>query len=178
MVKDSGKLAVMDQMLTRLIKDGHKVNIFKMFREFYLINILFIQVLIFSTLTMLLDVLADYLSMRGMKFCRLDGRMNLEDRATDMETFRNDPDTSVFLISTRAGGLGITLTSADTVIIYDSDWVRASRVVNFRQMTGVSSFSSNLSFFRFHNRILNAICKLKTDVTVSVRQDLSLFTAW
>ncbi|XP_046457073.1 lymphoid-specific helicase-like [Daphnia pulex] len=103
MVKDSGKLTVMDQMLTRLIKDGHKV-------------------LIFSTLTMLLDVLADYLSMRDMKFCRLDGRMNLEDRATDMDTFRNDPDTSVFLISTRAGGLGITLTSADTVIIYDSDW--------------------------------------------------------
>lgn len=125
MVKDSGKLTVMDQMLTRLIKDGHKVNIFLIFREFYLIIIVFIQVLIFSTLTMLLDVLADYLSMRDMKFCRLDGRMNLEDRATDMDTFRNDPDTSVFLISTRAGGLGITLTSADTVIIYDSDWVRA-----------------------------------------------------
>nr|CAH0110344.1 unnamed protein product [Daphnia galeata] len=103
MVKDSGKLAVLDIMLTRLIKDGHKV-------------------LIFSTFTMMLDVLADYLSMRNMKFCRLDGRMNLEERAVDMDTFRNDPHTAVFLISTRAGGLGITLTSADTVIIYDSDW--------------------------------------------------------
>lgn len=103
MVKDSGKLAVLDIMLTRLIKDGHKV-------------------LIFSTFTIMLDVLADYLSMRNMKFCRLDGRMNLEERAVDMDTFRNDPDTAVFLISTRAGGLGITLTSADTVIIYDSDW--------------------------------------------------------
>ena len=40
-----------------------------------------------------------------------------------METFRTDPDTSVFLVSTRAGGLGVNLTSADTVIIYDSDWV-------------------------------------------------------
>lgn len=61
--------------------------------------------------------------------------MNLEERAVDMDTFRNDPDTAVFLISTRAGGLGITLTSADTVIIYDSDWVRASRVVKLREMT-------------------------------------------
>ncbi|XP_057369062.1 lymphoid-specific helicase-like [Daphnia carinata] len=103
MVSDSGKLAVMDQMLKRLIKDGHKV-------------------LIFSQLTMMLDVLADYLSMRGLKFGRLDGRMNLEERAVDMDKFRNDPDMPVFLISTRAGGLGITLTSADTVIIYDSDW--------------------------------------------------------
>ena len=145
MVKDSGKLAVMDQMLTRLIKDGHKVNaLLIFFYELFLINIFLIQVLIFSTLTMLLDVLADYLSMRDMKFCRLDGRMNLEDRATDMDTFRNDPDTSVFLISTRAGGLGITLTSADTVIIYDSDWVRAWRVVKFRQMVFVSLNSCNL----------------------------------
>lgn len=103
MVSDSGKLAVMDQMLKRLIKDGHKV-------------------LIFSQLTMMLDVLADYLSMRGIKFGRLDGRMNLEERAVDMDNFRNDPDMPVFLVSTRAGGLGINLTAADTVIIYDSDW--------------------------------------------------------
>lgn len=77
---------------------------------------------------MLLDLVADYLSWRGLKFCRLDGRMNLEERAVDMETFRNDPETSVFLISTRAGGLGINLTAADTVIIFDSDWVSALRI--------------------------------------------------
>ena len=73
---------------------------------------------------MMLDILADYLTWRGMKFSRLDGRMNLNQRGADMETFRSDPDNSVFLISTRAGGLGVNLTSADTVIIYDSDWVR------------------------------------------------------
>lgn len=72
---------------------------------------------------MMLDVLADYLTMRGWKFSRLDGRMNLEQRNVDMESFRSDPSTSVFLISTRAGGLGVNLTAADTVIIYDSDWV-------------------------------------------------------
>lgn len=79
--------------------------------------------LVFSQLTIMLDVLADYLTMRGWKFGRLDGRMSLDDRAEDMERFRNDPDTPVFLISTRAGGLGVNLTAADTVIIYDSDWV-------------------------------------------------------
>lgn len=78
---------------------------------------------------MMLDVLADYLSMRGIKFGRLDGRMNLEERAVDMDNFRNDPDMPVFLVSTRAGGLGINLTAADTVIIYDSDWVSTSTVV-------------------------------------------------
>lgn len=78
---------------------------------------------------MLLDILADYLSMRDLKFGRLDGRMDLEERAVDMDKFRNDPDMPVFLVSTRAGGLGINLTAADTVIIYDSDWVSASRIV-------------------------------------------------
>ena len=73
----------------------------------------------------MLDILADYLSMINLKFCRLDGRMNLEERAVDMEMFRTDPETSVFLVSTRAGGLGVNLTAADTVIIYDSDWVSA-----------------------------------------------------
>lgn len=71
----------------------------------------------------MLDILADYLEWRKFKFCRLDGRMNLEDRALQMEDFREDPDIRVFLISTRAGGLGLNLTAADTVIIYDSDWV-------------------------------------------------------
>jgi len=103
MIYDSGKLAVVDQMLKRLIKDGHRV-------------------LIFSQMTMMLDILADYLDMEEIKFCRLDGRMNLEERGKCMDIFKNDPSVPVFLVSTRAGGLGINLTSADTVIIYDSDW--------------------------------------------------------
>ena len=74
-------------------------------------------------MTMVLDVLADFLSMRNLKFSRLDGRMNLEERGVDMDAFRTDPNISVFLISTRAGGLGVNLVAADTVIIYDSDWV-------------------------------------------------------
>ena len=81
------------------------------------------QVLIFSQMTMMLDVLADYLDLQGMKFCRLDGRMGLDERAKYMDIFKNDASVPVFLVSTRAGGLGINLTSADTVIIYDSDWV-------------------------------------------------------
>ena len=77
----------------------------------------------------MLDILADYLSMKNLKFARLDGRMNLEERAVDMDKFRNDPDMAVFLVSTRAGGLGVNLTAADTVIIYDSDWASASQSV-------------------------------------------------
>ena len=75
---------------------------------------------------MMLDVLADYLDLIGLKFCRLDGAMNLDDRATNIEAFKNDPEVFVFLVSTRAGGLGINLTTADTVIIYDSDWASDS----------------------------------------------------
>ena len=74
-------------------------------------------------MTMMLDILADYLDLEGIKFCRLDGRMNLEQRGEYMDIFKNDASVPVFLVSTRAGGLGINLTSADTVIIYDSDWV-------------------------------------------------------
>ena len=52
----------------------------------------------------------------------MDGRVKLEQRQIDVERFFKEPDLKVFLLSTRAGGLGINLTAADTCIIYDSDW--------------------------------------------------------
>ncbi|XP_034952159.1 lymphoid-specific helicase-like isoform X2 [Chelonus insularis] len=103
MVKASGKLLVLDLMLKKLYPRGHKV-------------------LLFSTMTALLDLVADYLTMRPWKFVRLDGRIHLDERSTSIEQFNNDPETFLFLISTRAGGVGLNLTAADTVIIYDSDW--------------------------------------------------------
>merc|ERR1712083_142490 len=80
------------------------------------------KVLVFSQMTRLLDILSDYLHYRNMKFARLDGSMHFEDRQENIDRFNNDPEYGVFLLSTRAGGLGINLTAADTVIIYDSDW--------------------------------------------------------
>lgn len=71
----------------------------------------------------MLDILAEYLSLRGFQFQRLDGSTRADLRQQAMEHF-NAPgsDDFCFLLSTRAGGLGINLATADTVIIFDSDW--------------------------------------------------------
>jgi Helicase conserved C-terminal domain len=63
-----------------------------------------------------------YLEERGYAARRIDGAVGYQDRMAYVDEFNSDPDCFVFLLSTRAGGLGINLTSADTVIIYDSDW--------------------------------------------------------
>ena len=103
LVDISGKLKVLDQMLNELIKGGHKT-------------------LLFSQMTKVLDILSDYLNLRNIKYSRLDGTMSFEDRQENIDKFSESKDVNVFLLSTRAGGLGINLTAADTVIIYDSDW--------------------------------------------------------
>lgn len=79
--------------------------------------------LIFSQMTMVLDILEDYCNFREFKYCRIDGSTDMTARDEQIEDFMTpNTDKFVFLLSTRAGGLGINLTSADTVIIYDSDW--------------------------------------------------------
>ena len=81
------------------------------------------KVLIFSQFTTMLDILEDYVRHRKwLNYCRLDGSTKWQDRHAGMDRFQTDPDCFVFLLSTKAGGLGINLTAADTVIIYDSDW--------------------------------------------------------
>ncbi|TMW63465.1 hypothetical protein Poli38472_002406 [Pythium oligandrum] len=111
LVQASGKLVVLDQMLRNLKRDGHKV-------------------LIFSQMTRVLDILQDFLDYRGYSFCRLDGSTNMQDRREQMDAFNaslrkeqsEDESIFCFLLSTRAGGLGINLIAADTVIFFDSDW--------------------------------------------------------
>jgi len=98
-----GKMKVMDQMINALVKEGHKV-------------------LIFSQMTRMMDILGDYLNWRNIKFSRLDGSMHFTDRQKNIDDFNTNPNVNVFILSTRAGGLGINLTAADTCIIYDSDW--------------------------------------------------------
>jgi ATP-dependent DNA helicase len=116
LVRASGKFALLDRMLSRLHADGH-------------------QVLIFSQMTKVLNVMEDYLNYRRWKYCRIDGSTNIDVRQEQMDVFnaektngdnggRNSADDRhfCFLLSTRAGGLGINLTAADTCIIFDSDW--------------------------------------------------------
>ncbi|KAK7276699.1 hypothetical protein RIF29_17844 [Crotalaria pallida] len=103
-VFSSGKLVILDKLLVRLHETKHRV-------------------LIFSQMVRMLDILAEYMSLRGFQFQRLDGSTKAELRQQAMDHF-NAPgsDDFCFLLSTRAGGLGINLATADTVIIFDSDW--------------------------------------------------------
>lgn len=103
LVQACGKLRLLDCMLVELHKRGHKV-------------------LLFSQMCRVLDVLEDYCHLRGFKYCRLDGSTRVEDRQQQMKLFNTDPSYFLFLLSTRAGGLGVNLTGADTVVLYDSDW--------------------------------------------------------
>jgi SWI/SNF-related matrix-associated actin-dependent regulator of chromatin subfamily A member 5 len=74
-------------------------------------------------MTRLLDILEDYLMYRGYQYCRIDGNTGGEDRDASIEAFnRPGSEKFVFLLSTRAGGLGINLATADVVVLYDSDW--------------------------------------------------------
>ena len=81
------------------------------------------RVLIFSQMTRMLDILEDYCAYRSWSYCRIDGSTSGDSRDEQMVAF-NAPDSPLFLflLSTRAGGLGINLATADTVILYDSDW--------------------------------------------------------
>lgn len=101
MIQSSGKLVLLDKLLAKL-KDGHKV-------------------LIFSQMTKCLDLLADYLVYRNYKFERIDGGVRGDLRQAAIDRFSTG-DAFVFLLCTRAGGVGINLTAADTVVIFDSDW--------------------------------------------------------
>lgn len=91
----------------------------------WFLQILYLTLTFMSILQMtrLLDILEDYLMYRGYQYCRIDGNTGGEDRDASIEAF-NKPGSEkfVFLLSTRAGGLGINLATADVVVLYDSDW--------------------------------------------------------
>lgn len=103
LVRDCGKMALLERLFNRLLPNGHKI-------------------LIFSQMTTMLDLLSSYLDAKEVQHCRIDGSISWQDRQESMKRFNTDPECKVFLLSTRAGGLGINLTAADTCIIYDSDW--------------------------------------------------------
>ena len=104
LVANSGKMILLDKLLTKLKAQGSRV-------------------LIFSQMSRMLDILEDFCNLRGYEYSRIDGSTQHEDRIESIDDFnRPGSDKFVFLLTTRAGGLGINLTTADQVIIYDSDW--------------------------------------------------------
>ncbi|KAI0484925.1 P-loop containing nucleoside triphosphate hydrolase protein [Xylariaceae sp. FL0804] len=104
LIASSGKMMLLDQLLAKLKKDNHRV-------------------LIFSQMVKVLDILGDYLRLRGYQFQRLDGTIGAGPRRLAINHFNAEESQDFcFLLSTRAGGLGINLMTADTVVIFDSDW--------------------------------------------------------
>ncbi|OAV93520.1 hypothetical protein PTTG_00837 [Puccinia triticina 1-1 BBBD Race 1] len=122
---DSGKLARLDSLLQELKTGGHRV-------------------LIYFQMTRMIDLMEEYLSFRHYRYLRLDGSSTISERRDMVMDWQNRPEIFIFLLSTRAGGLGINLTAADTVIFYDCDWNpsndqqamdRAHRLGQKRQVT-------------------------------------------
>jgi SWI/SNF-related matrix-associated actin-dependent regulator of chromatin subfamily A member 5 len=104
LVNNCGKMVLLDKLLKRLKERGHRV-------------------LVFTQMTRILDIMEDYMVMRQYQYCRIDGNTNHDLREEYIDAY-NAPNSEkfVFLLSTRAGGLGINLQTADIVILYDSDW--------------------------------------------------------
>jgi SWI/SNF-related matrix-associated actin-dependent regulator of chromatin subfamily A member 5 len=104
LVFNSGKMLILDKILSRMKEEGSRV-------------------LIFSQMSRVLDILEDYCVFRGHQYCRIDGGTAHEDRIAAIDEY-NKPGSEkfVFLLTTRAGGLGINLTSANIVVLFDSDW--------------------------------------------------------
>lgn len=102
-ITESGKLATLDKLLEELKQNDHRV-------------------LVYFQMTKMMDLMEEFLTFKQHNYIRLDGSSKLEDRRDLVHDWQTKPEIFVFLLSTRAGGLGINLTAADTVIFYDSDW--------------------------------------------------------
>ena len=102
--RTAGKFELLDRVLPKFQATGHRV-------------------LMFFQMTQIMNIMEDFMRLRGMKYLRLDGSTKSEDRSELLRLF-NEPGSPYFcfLLSTRAGGLGLNLQTADTVVIYDSDW--------------------------------------------------------
>ncbi|KAG8225258.1 hypothetical protein J437_LFUL006490 [Ladona fulva] len=133
LVKASGKLVLLSKMLHTLKEQGHRV-------------------LIFSQMTKMLDILEDFLEGVGYKYERIDGSITGSQRQEAIDRF-NAPGAQqfVFLLSTRAGGLGINLATADTVIIYDSDWNPHNDIQAFSRAHRIGQ-SNKVMIYRFVTR--------------------------
>jgi superfamily II DNA/RNA helicase len=103
MIECSAKLILLDKLLKKFFENDEKV-------------------LIFSQMLQMLDILEDYLTFRQYSYVRIDGGTSSADRTEHIDKFCTDKETRVFLLSTKAGGVGINLVAANNVVIYDSDF--------------------------------------------------------
>lgn len=166
-VLESAKLKKLDQLLVDLKKGGHKC-------------------LIYFQMTRMMDLMEEYLTYRQYKYIRLDGSSKLSDRRDLVNDWQTDPDLFIFILSTRAGGLGINLTAADTVIFYDSDWNptidsqamdRAHRLGQTRQVTVYRLLIKNTIEERMRDRakqkehVQQVVMEGKVDVAYEQNED-------
>ncbi|XP_023932707.1 chromodomain-helicase-DNA-binding protein Mi-2 homolog [Lingula anatina] len=133
LIKACGKLELLSKMLNILKEEGHRV-------------------LIFSQMTKMLDILEDFLECEGYKYERIDGGVTGTLRQDAIDRFNmNGSPSMVFLLSTRAGGLGINLATADTVIIYDSDWNPHNDIQAFSRAHRIGQ-ANKVMIYRFVTR--------------------------
>ncbi|XP_006419866.2 LOW QUALITY PROTEIN: probable ATP-dependent DNA helicase CHR12 [Citrus clementina] len=167
-IRASGKFELLDRLLPKLRRSGHRV-------------------LLFSQMTRLMDILEIYLKLNDFKFLRLDGSTKTEERGTLLKQF-NAPDSPyfMFLLSTRAGGLGLNLQTADTVIIFDSDWESTNgtnryihhkfflQIVRRRFMT--SGFTSLMFYKKMGVCMVIRTCFFKLLIVMKVRESTVLLS--
>ena len=152
-IAESGKFRLLDDMLPMMQSNGDRV-------------------LIFSQFTMMMDIMEKYLKIRGHRYLRLDGQTPVQDRQYLIDEFNKDPEIFIFILSTRAGGLGINLTAANTVILHDLDFnpyndkqaedrvhrvgqTRPVKVIRFTSEVQISFLLKQNSFLRYsHLRFL------------------------
>ncbi|KAF4082625.1 hypothetical protein AMELA_G00153840 [Ameiurus melas] len=157
---DSGKLHLLTPLLTDLKEQGHRVALFSQF-------------------TMMLDILEVLLKHQKHRYIRMDGSTPMSDRIVLIDQFNTDLDIFVFLLSTRAGGLGINLTSANVVILHDIDCNpyndkqaedrchRVGQTRNVKVMKLISKDSIEDAMLRIGQRKL----KLEQDMTATEEGD-------
>ncbi|KAK9246214.1 SNF2 family N-terminal domain-containing protein [Lipomyces tetrasporus] len=166
---DCGKLQRLAILLRDLNAGGHRA-------------------LIFTQMTRVLDILEQFLNIHGYRYLRLDGATKIEQRQIMTERFNSDPKITVFILSTRSGGLGINLTGADTVIFYDSDWnpsmdkqcqdrchrIGQTRDVHIYRFVSEYTIESNILRKANQKRMLDDIVIQEGDFTTDYFTKLSL----
>jgi len=160
LICDSGKFQLLDDLLPQMKNNMDRV-------------------LIFSQFTMLLDVMEKYLKIRGHRYMRLDGQTPVQERQHMIDKFNKDEDIFIFILSTRAGGLGINLTAANTVILHDLDFNpyndkqaedRCHRVGQTKEVKVIRFTSEDTIEEGIHNIAMEKL-KLEQDVTGEVDAD-------
>jgi superfamily II DNA/RNA helicase len=149
---DCGKLRILARLLSRLYTGGHKC-------------------ILFTQMSKMLDILEYFVNLHGYTYVRLDGSTKVERRQLIVDQFNKSPKLFLFIASTRSGGVGINLTSADTVIFYDSDWnpamdkqamdrchrIGQTREVNIYRLISESTIEENIFKKQLEKRQLDEI---------------------